>query len=155
MWLKLFSRVNASPNLGVNLAFEDGKRVELVKTEKVNGENAQVSYNYEYDAWVICSKNVSLLASSLQDLAMYRQQRYNYALLIAQQWFKLLKNMPKDKILQLKKLLDGYTAVGEYCGHPDHQHLVRYEEEGIIWFAIVDNFSEQFCIDPLKAKKQL
>jgi hypothetical protein len=71
MWLKLFSRVNASPNLGVNLAFEDGKRVELVKTEKVNGENAQVSYNYEYDAWVICSKNVSLLASSLQDLAMY------------------------------------------------------------------------------------
>lgn len=72
MWQKLFSRVNVSSNLGVNLAFEDGKRVELVKTEKVNGENAQVSYNYEYDAWVICSKNVSLLASSLQDLAMYR-----------------------------------------------------------------------------------
>lgn len=57
--------------------------MELIKTEKINGENAQVSYNYEYDAWVICSKNVSLLASFPEDLAMYKEPRYHYALLIA------------------------------------------------------------------------
>ena len=35
--------------------------VEVVKTLKINGENAQVSYSSELGAWTICSKNVGLL----------------------------------------------------------------------------------------------
>ena len=58
--------------------------MELIKTEKVNGENAQVSYHYDFDAWVICSKNVSLLAATPQDLAKYEEVRYTYAIEIAQ-----------------------------------------------------------------------
>jgi hypothetical protein len=36
--------------------------VEIIKTLKANGENAQVSWNPDVKAWVICSKNVAILA---------------------------------------------------------------------------------------------
>lgn len=140
-------------NIGANVAFEAGNKLELIAAEKLNGENAQVSYNFEFDAWVICSKNVSILASSRDDIEMYKDGRYNYARLIADQWFKEIHNLTREETKNLKKLLDGYTAVGEYCGHPDHQHLVHYEEIGIRWFAIVDNFSDEYCLDPLKSRK--
>lgn len=43
-------------------ALLEGHRVEVVKTLKANGENVQVSWNQEVEAWVICSKNVALIA---------------------------------------------------------------------------------------------
>lgn len=45
-----------------------GHKVEVVKTLKANGENAQVSYNPEVSAWVISSKNRALLARNKQDV---------------------------------------------------------------------------------------
>ena len=72
---------------GVNMALKNNKRIELVKTEKINGENSQVSYFRPLDSWVICSKNVSVVASTLQDLNMYKENRYKFAILIAEQWF--------------------------------------------------------------------
>ncbi|KEP61351.1 UNVERIFIED_CONTAM: hypothetical protein HHA_283550 [Hammondia hammondi] len=38
--------------------------VEVFALEKVNGENAQISFSAALDAWCICSKNVSLLVPS-------------------------------------------------------------------------------------------
>nr|PUA87874.1 hypothetical protein TGBR9_283550 [Toxoplasma gondii TgCATBr9] len=38
--------------------------VEVFALEKVNGENAQISFSVALDAWCICSKNVSLLVPS-------------------------------------------------------------------------------------------
>jgi hypothetical protein len=96
----------------VNIALADSKRVELIKTEKINGENAQVSYICECDGWIICSNKVSLLAANTNDLAMYSENRYHSALLIADQWFKDIAKLTNDKIFQLKKLLDRFTAVG-------------------------------------------
>lgn len=46
-----------------------GEEVYVSKMEKANGENAQISYVRELDTWVVASKNVSLLAHSVQDLA--------------------------------------------------------------------------------------
>jgi hypothetical protein len=43
---------------------------------------------------------------------MYNEQRYHSALLIADQWFKDIEKLNNDKTNQLKKLLDGFTAVG-------------------------------------------
>jgi N12 class adenine-specific DNA methylase len=91
---------------------EDGKRVELIKTEKINGENVQISYIQECDAWFISSNNVSLLAASHSDLSMYREHRYSLVLLIADQWFSDAAKLTNEKLKQLKKLLIGYTAVG-------------------------------------------
>ena len=42
-------------------AILDGHKVEIIKTVKANGENAQVSWNPDVNAWVICSKNVNIL----------------------------------------------------------------------------------------------
>ena len=40
---------------------EEDTNVAIYRLEKANGENAQVSYLSEVDAWVVCSKNVSIL----------------------------------------------------------------------------------------------
>ena len=52
-------------------------------------------------------------------------------------------------------MLDGYTIIGEYCGNPNYQHLIKYDEICIKWFAMVDNYSEEYCKDPFEAKKLL
>jgi hypothetical protein len=51
--------------------------------------------------------------------------------------------------------LDGFTLVGEYCGNPEHQHLIIYAEIRIIWFALIDNFTEEYCVDPFEVKRQV
>lgn len=129
-------------------AFKRGNRVEVIRTEKANGENAQVSYCYELDAWMICSKNVSLLAASLKDLDGYKEERYNYAREIGAEWFKIIGQLKKEHVPELKKTLDGFTIIGEYCGNPKFQHLIKYKTIGIMWFAMVGNKSREFSIDP-------
>ena len=49
----------------------EGSKVEVLKTLKANGENCQVSYSADLQAFVICSKNVSLVASSAEDIDLY------------------------------------------------------------------------------------
>jgi len=41
--------------------------IEVVKTLKINGENAQISYSSKYKVWTICSKNVGLVAKDFED----------------------------------------------------------------------------------------
>ena len=41
-------------------------------TTKVNGENFQVSYNTEYQCWVIASKNVSIAVKKKSDIDFYK-----------------------------------------------------------------------------------
>ena len=38
--------------------------------------------------------------------------------------------------------------MGEYCGNPDFQHLVKYSEVTIFFYAVVDNASSSSCIPP-------
>lgn len=38
--------------------------------------------------------------------------------------------------------------MGEYCGNPDFQHLVKYSEVTIFFYAVVDNASCSSCIPP-------
>ena len=39
----------------------------------------------------------------------------------------------------------GRTLVGEYIGSQDHQHLVMYSRVTIIFYAVVENNSEESC----------
>lgn len=111
--------------------------MEVIKTLKANGENAQISWSEDAEAWVIASKNVSLMAEKLEDVvnkAYYsqsRQSRYFFAILMAKEWFKILEEMAKQKdgkqlVGHLKTELSGRTLVGEYIGNPEFQHLVKY-----------------------------
>lgn len=72
---------------GAKMAMEkEGCKVEVIKTLKANGENAQISWSEDADCWVIASKNVSLLAETeaqVLDKQNYnpdRQSRYFFAI---------------------------------------------------------------------------
>ena len=45
----------------IEKALINGSSIEIYKTLKANGENAQISYMKKYDAWIISSKNVSIM----------------------------------------------------------------------------------------------
>lgn len=96
--------------------------VELIKTVKANGENAQVSWCSFLKYWVICSKNVSLVAEKREDLNYYYQltaTRYKYSLEIAEVWFDFVERLEMnshDDVEMFKKEMSEMTLVGELCG---------------------------------------
>lgn len=57
--------------------------ISVYKLEKVNGENAQISYISDIDVFIIGSGDVSLAARSIYDLHLYEEQRFAFTLLIA------------------------------------------------------------------------
>jgi hypothetical protein len=54
----------------------EGHEVEVLKTLKANGENVQVSWNEAAQAWVICSKNVALVARERSQIDSYNADRF-------------------------------------------------------------------------------
>jgi len=62
-------------------------------------------------------------------------------------WFDTL-NSQNISIELLKEDLKNKTLVGEYCGNPNHQHLIKYEKPTLFFYAIVDHNSEKSCIPP-------
>ena len=96
-----------------------GNKVEVVKTLKANGENVQISWNSEVEAWIICSKNVGLIAQYRDDIDTYKSDRFVFAKEMAHVWFDYLEDLEADDKAALKSLkedLDGVTMVGEYIG---------------------------------------
>ena len=92
---------------------------------------------------MIASKNVSILVRDQNDIVkFYKEDRYQFARLIGETWFGILGNMEKKDVEVLKKELsekEGKTMVGEYCGNPDFQHLVKYDKTTIYFYAVVEN----------------
>jgi len=133
-----------------------GGRIVVYKTEKANGENAQVSYSPKYNAWVCASKNVSILIRNNKDIDEYKKygdNRYSFATLIAETWLKIISKEGVD-VEGLKKDLTGKTLVGEYCGNPLYQHLVEYKEITILFYALVDHLGDRSCL-PIKTFQDL
>lgn len=67
--------------------------MEVLKTLKANGENAQISWNPEANAWIIASKNVGIALRSKEDIDRYPAERNKYALEIAKVWFNKLEDL--------------------------------------------------------------
>ena len=124
-------------------------------TEKANGENFQVSYNNEFQCWIIGSKNVTLAAKDINDLEYYKKipnnSRYSFTLIFADLWFKILNENVKDKIEDFKKEIGNCTLIGEHVGDLLHQHIKIYNKKDVIFFGIVnnENYDNQICF-PLK-----
>lgn len=147
----------SNPNFSkVKALLDQGIPVNIWNTVKENGENAQVSFKQELNSWVIGSKNVSLVARCEEDIKdHYKELRFNFAKLIAEMWFKILKLIDQDKIESLKNLLSDATLVGEYVGNPDCQHIVQYKEKNISFFALIPHESDILCYDFEKTNKIL
>lgn len=62
-----------------------------------------------------------------------------------------MKALEPSLVEELKNDLDGFTIVGEYVGNVDYQHLVRYNQTTILFFAYVDNYSKFSFLPPLRA----
>ena len=56
----------------INQAFDNRRSIYIYKTYKADGKNFQVSYNIEFESWIIGSNNVSLLAATRDDLDFYK-----------------------------------------------------------------------------------
>ncbi|CAI2365322.1 unnamed protein product [Moneuplotes crassus] len=132
--------------------------IEVIKSLKINGENAQISWVQQESAWCIASKNVGILANRVEDLKRYPHEegsRYKYALKIAHCWFKIIKKLGGKKIsfAKLQKTLSGKTLVGEYVGNQKEQHIVKYNKETIIFYAVTENNSSKNCLLPEESYK--
>jgi hypothetical protein len=75
----------------VKEALKQGKTIEVLETLKANGENVQVSWNSDIEAWLIASKNVAIVARSYADIGLYKETRYVFAVLMAECWFSILE----------------------------------------------------------------
>jgi hypothetical protein len=107
--------------------------------EKLNGENAQISYSNTINKWIICSKNVSIAAENLEEAETFysSETRFNFPLYIARHWFNgCLKNA--INIEELRETLCSSTLIGEVCDISENQHIVDNPTKmGLIFFAIV------------------
>jgi hypothetical protein len=107
--------------------------------EKLNGENAQISYSKTVNKWIICSKNVAIAAESLTEAeeVYSNEQRFYVSLHIARHWFNSCLSDAKH-VDELKELLHSSTLVGEVCDITENQHIVdNPQKHGLIFFAIV------------------
>ena len=79
-----------------NLQSSNSKSFVIYNTEKVNGENAQISVVCD-KYWLIGSKNKCLLVQNEQDLQKLKNKHeYKQTSLIARCWFKLLKSKTEE-----------------------------------------------------------
>ena len=129
-------------------AILEGHQVEVVKTLKANGENVQVSWNEDVEGWIICSKNVGLIAQKRSDISRYNSDRFVFAKEMAEVWFDILEDLEhhsKGMVSKLKADMTGNTLIGEYIGSQEHQHLVKYSRVTLIFYAVVTNNSAEDC----------
>jgi hypothetical protein len=135
----------------IKRAMLEGHKVEAIKMLKANGENCQVSYQPNIDAWIIASKNVGLVARNMDDVELYTKKnamRYSYAVLMARCWFTIVEQFNKKDYESLKQDFAHRTFVGEYIGNQACQHLVKYPRETIVFYAVVENYSKRMCMVP-------
>lgn len=125
-----------------------GKQVRVYKTEKANGENCQVTYIEELDAWLVSSKNVAVVFKKSSDFETYTDARYTYALAMSKAWLKLLGKVTDQQAI--KDVFKNHTAIGEYCGNEAYQHLVEYPGETILFYALVPKYISggTICLPP-------
>ena len=106
----------------------------IYNSEKVNGENAQVSVVCgKY--WLIGTKNKCLLTKQEEDLTTMRNKHeYKQNILVAKAWFALLATKTEEEVKAIQLELTDKTLVGEYCNMDNMQHLVNYGNQPQLFF---------------------
>lgn len=87
---------------------------------------------------------MGILANKEEDLVKYgdtKGSRFKYVLMIARCWFKIIKDLERMNmsIAKLQTALSSKTLIGEYVGHKNLQHIMKYRKETIVFYAITDN----------------
>lgn len=134
--------------------------VKEIWTTKENGEcchfGAFSENNENY--FIIGSKNVHLVVRKnniLDDLKLYNEQRYLFAKEITELFVTTISNNIREKLFQYL-LSSGQTFCAESISSK-HQHMVKYEKFGLIFYGITSSLQNNQDIltsmNPLEAKK--
>lgn len=87
----------------VEEAFKRKCAVQVLKTNKANGEMCQISFCTALKAWIICSKNVAMPCRTVDDIKSFTGMRYSFSREIGLVWFKLVKRMGVEKVKELSE----------------------------------------------------
>jgi hypothetical protein len=133
----------------VRNSFIQGKQVMVYITEKANGENLQIAYESIYNAWIVASKNVTIVVRDRNDLLFYKNQnedKFTYCIEFAEVWFNILEReiINKSRLKEFTEDIKGYTLIGENVGF-HHQHIKLYKENDLIFYGMIQNNSQDIC----------
>ena len=69
-----------------------GNKVEVIKTEMIDGISAEIAYVSQIDAWNIASGNCSVVAGRREDINQYRGEfkKDNMIFEVVEEWFNEL-----------------------------------------------------------------
>jgi len=137
----------------IQQAISANAAISLTKLQKANGENVQVSYHLPTGQWVLCSKNVSILASCAPELELpqWADRRYRFARQVGALWFQQLSALEEASCKSLRKTLASATLIGEMVGGSG-AHLVQYgPDRKLQWFAVVPHEGEEACWVPSRS----
>jgi len=83
-----------------------------------------------------------------------REDKFSFAREIAECWMDEVERIEKEMdVSKLKEALSEKTLVGEFVGHPMHQHLVTYPKISLYFFSLTDHNKSFTAIDPLLTMK--
>lgn len=133
----------------VRNCFIKGNKVLVYITEKANGENLQIAYESTNNAWIVASKNVTIIVRDRSDILFYRnlkEDKFNYCIEFAEIWFNILEReiINKSKLKEFIEDVEGFTLIGENVGL-DHQHIKLYKENDLIFYGMIKNNSQDIC----------
>ncbi len=136
----------------IEVSFKEKKQVIVYKSEKANGTNAQIAYIAKIDAWLIASKNNSVVVRNEADIEGYEESEFFFAKLLAKEWLKLLKEFTKENLEELKKELFEKTLIAEFIGGDKKTaRLLNYSKKEFKFITLVEINSEKTCVVPEKA----
>ncbi|KAL4506007.1 hypothetical protein ABPG72_013768 [Tetrahymena utriculariae] len=131
--------------------FQDFSTMFIYRTVKDDGTCSQISYCKSAQAWVICTKNESLLLKQKQEAENIGKQ-FNFIKEMALLWFEYLENLNNELKEELQTYLSDKTLLAELCGGVAKQYVKYGPNPVLICFSIVNNYSEDICFSPPDAE---
>jgi hypothetical protein len=126
--------------------FSKEENIRIYDTEKLNGENVQISAVYN-EYWVIGTKNKTMMLRNAEDVAQIKyKHEHLITIQVAKLFFNYLNLLSEEKVAELKQYLQTHTLIGELLNPKMSQHVVQYDKLELIFFALVDkNDRENSC----------
>ena len=99
-------------------SYNEGYKIRLFSVEKLDGENAQITWSAHTKSWLISNESASIFARVRADIKEYTNPRYYVVTRIAEAWFDQLEDLESLKVdvQNLKHDLTGRNLIGEFVG---------------------------------------
>ncbi|EAR88846.1 hypothetical protein TTHERM_00263420 (macronuclear) [Tetrahymena thermophila SB210] len=131
--------------------FEYYSTIFIYRTFKDDGACSQISFCKNAQAWVVCTKNESLIFKQKSD-ALKADKRYKYIITMGLLWFEYLDSLDNQLREEVCQYFSDKTLLSELCGGMC-KYYVKYDSNPVlISFSIVKNQPGDICISPEEAE---